>query len=319
MVRKAILLLVLCWPCGLVAQDIIVTMAMDTIPCRIVLVRDDRIHYVSEDSGSRRNQVIMKSDVYGYHQQGYLPVILDNSAPRQRVPNDYAVPGDDPVYDSGDDYTVYQRARYKVSDPVRLAFNAGWTWRTAKISEDLPLEWKEHYKGLIAGRQFGGGFTAFPKESFGIGAAFGIARWEHQSLAIPFPLDTGGTIDLAVRDRVSMGHISGEVVWRHLEEGSRLRLYSRLGAGFSWFHDEQAIDVITLVFRSSTINLNAGLGADVLILPGVAIGVDVEMIFGVFTEFKIEQGAYTYTYKSEKGQGEAAHRFNLSFGPRFIF
>lgn len=319
MVRLAILFLVWCGPSVLLAQDIIVTTAMDTIHCRITLVRDDRIHYVNDGQGAKRNASISKDQVYGYHQQGYLPVILDKSPARERVRDDYAVPGDGDSYGYESAYAAQQRRRRSVVDPTRLAFNAGWTWRTAQISENLPAEWQEHYKGLVAGSQFGGDATVFVNEAFGIGAAFGAARWEHQSLAIPFPLDTGGTIDLAVRDRINMGHFSAMVAWRHITYEGRLRLYSRLGAGYSWFRDEQAIDILSLVIRSSTINLNAGLGADVRIAPGIAIGVDLEMIFGVFTEFSVEQGAYTFTYKSENGDGEAAHRFNLSFGPRFIF
>lgn len=318
MVRLAMLLLIWCGPLGLFAQDIIVTTVMDTIHCRITLVRDDRIHYVNEGQGAKRNATIRKDQVYGYHQQGYLPVILDKSPPRQRVPDDYAEPADAEPYEY-DAPNAQQRPRTRVVDPTRLAFNAGWTWRTAPISEDLPLEWQEHYKGLLAGHQFGGDATVFVNEAFGIGAAFGVARWEHQSLAVPFPLDTGGTIDLAVRDRINMGHFSAMVSWRHVTYDGRLRLYSRLGAGYSWFRDEQAIDILSLVIRSSTINLNAGLGADVRIAPGIAIGVDLEMIFGVFTDFTVEQGAYSFTYKSKNGEGEAAHRFNLSFGPRFIF
>lgn len=319
MVRMAILFLVWCGPFALAAQDIIVTTEMDTIHCTITLVRDDRIHYVSEGQGAKRNASIDKEEVYGYHQHGYLPVILDKSPARERVHDDYAVPGDGEFYGYESDYAAQQRRRRSVVDATRLAFNAGWTWRTAPISEDLAAEWQAHYKGLVAGYQFGGDASVFVNESFGIAAAFGTARWEHQSLAIPFPLDTGGTVDLAVRDRITMGHFSAMVVWRHMSYDGRLRLYSRVGAGYSWFRDEQAIDILSLVIRSSTINFNGGLGAEVRIAPGVAIGADLEMIFGVFNDFTVEQGAYSFTYKSKQNEGEAAHRFNLSFGPRFIF
>ncbi|MCB9185040.1 MAG: hypothetical protein H6591_14115 [Flavobacteriales bacterium] len=313
MVRLAILFLVWCGPLGLLAQDIIVTTAMDTIHCTITLVRDDRIHYVTEGPGARRNASIDKEEVYGYHQQGYLPVILDKSVSPQ--PDYYA----SPRRSDGHESYETELPRRSAVDPVRLSFNAGWTWRTAPVATGLPTEWQNHLKGLRNGRQLGADLTAFTKEGFGLGASLGLAQWENSTASVPFYLDNGDTVYYAIRDRVSMGHMSAQAVWRHMDADSRVRFYSRIGIGYSWYRDELAIDAATLVVRSNALSFNAGMGGDFVLSEHLAIGLDLEMIFGIFRDFTVDLGTYRSSFRLAQEAGEAAHRFNLSLGPRLIF
>ena len=57
---------------------------------------------------------------------------------------------------------------------LRIGINGGYSYRTAKIAESVPDEFKEYVKGLKSGYHLDGDFTYYFSDKFGVGLKYAV-------------------------------------------------------------------------------------------------------------------------------------------------
>lgn len=137
-------------PVFLHAQDLIITTGGDSVNCKIINIKNDNIYYEFKHNREIRNTLIPSSIVRQYQYN-------------------YFQPGT----------TAITTASYNKDYPKnRLAVSGGYSYRIAKIYDDIPGALKNHLKEMKSGRSFGMDISHYFSESLGTGFKFNIFNSE---------------------------------------------------------------------------------------------------------------------------------------------
>jgi len=131
------------------SQDLIVTAKGDSLNCKITKIKPDFIHFTFKYENEIRNTLLPPGQIKYYKQNFYSTA----EVPVDKIKN---VDGD------------YQK--------VRFGFFGGWSYRTAKVGSDIPIQFQQYIKELKSGYHVGGDFNYFFSENIGLGLRYSIYR-----------------------------------------------------------------------------------------------------------------------------------------------
>lgn len=126
------------------SQDLIVTTGDDSINCKITNVKAESIYFTFKHKDEIRSTLLSISDVKT-HRFNYFQT---SEVPKEKV---------------------VMRDNYK---HFRFAINGGYSYQTAKVSENVPSDFKNYIKTLKSGYHFGGDLIYYFNEPLGIGVKY---------------------------------------------------------------------------------------------------------------------------------------------------
>ena len=262
------------------AQDLIVTYDNDSIDCQITKVRNGDIYFTYKNNNNTRNSIISLDDVefydYDYFTHQYLyseEVFTDQAFPR-----------------------------------IRIAINGGWSYRPAKVNENIPSDIVPYMKKLRPGYHIGANISYYFKESLGTGIKFNYFNSKNEE---------NNTSMGDLRDNISIYFIGPTFGSRLLSRNNNNGWIFNVGLGYLGYRDKGSVNSQELRLKGGTFGVSWDAGYDISISDNFAIGIQFSYVIGTLTSLKMSNGYSIQKVKLEKDNYENLSQINLSVGFRF--
>ncbi|MCK4661441.1 MAG: hypothetical protein KAT68_01140 [Bacteroidales bacterium] len=270
------------------SQDLIVTNEGDSINCKITKVKKDYIYFTFKHKEEIRGTLLFLSNVKIYQ----FDYFQHSEVPKEKVVG----------------YENYQHFRF--------AFNGGYSYQTAKISESVPSDFKDYVKGLKSGYHFGGDLTYYFKETMGIGFKYFLFKTSNSMYNI-FVEDTNGNRKYGkMSDDLTISFIGPTFSTRLLGGNNRNTFLMNFSLGHMGYSNDKII-VDSYKMSGNTMGLAIELGYDIEISENLFLGFQISVISGTLFEYKWNDGTKTETIELENGEYESLNRIDFSIGLRF--
>jgi hypothetical protein len=258
------------------AQDLIVTAEGDSLNCKITSLKPGFICFTHVHKGQVRNTLLPFNQVK-YYQNDYYET-SEVSIAKNTLANDYT--------------------------HFRLAINGGWSYRIAKIAEDLPAEFTQYVNELKSGYHYGLDATYYWSETMGIGFKYYNYRSKNE-------------MNIAIKDDISINFIGASIGSRIFGAGNRSCMIMNVAIGYMGYLDN-SVAYRDLKITGSTVGIGYDFGYDFGIAKNVDIGIQFSAFLGSIQKFKVDYGYYIETIKLEEGSYESLFRIDLSAGLRIM-
>jgi hypothetical protein len=276
--------------CILFAQDLIITSKGDSINGKITKVKRDNIYFTFKHNDEVRSTLLPTHEVKN-HQFNFF---------------------------SQSEVLEKDIVGFKDYQQFRIAFNAGYSYRTARIADNIPTEFKEYTQGLKSGYNLGGNITYFNTEIFGLGATCNVFKSSNSIANASMDVGDGmGTVVTGtLQENISIlfaGPTFTTRLFSHSKENSFFASYS---LGLLRYTDK-IIMVDDYKMYGNTIGYALDLGYDWKVSEDLALGIQLSFFSGYLTSYKFTNGFSTQTVKLDRGEYEGLGRIDLSVGLRF--
>lgn len=287
---KALLILVIVlFSANLYAQDLIVTNEGDSLNCKITSVKSDRIYFTFKHKNEVRNTLLFLNKVR-YHQVNYYS---NTEVPVSKIPVGTGYPN------------------------FRLAINAGLAYRTAKIADNVPSDFKSYMKDLKSGVSYSADISYFFSEQLGFGLKYALFKSKNSVSNVMVTFPDGSSEIGSMSDNISNSFF-GPIFTTRLLNGSKNNAFiMSLGLGYMGYTNKSTLASSNYTIKSSTMGLCWDIGYDVGLSKNMSLGFQLSMYLGTLTKYEISDGVTTRTVKLEEDSYESLSRIDLTIGLRF--
>nr|WP_321453405.1 DUF3575 domain-containing protein [uncultured Carboxylicivirga sp.] len=284
--KKVILFLLLTVGINTFAQDLIVTTQGDSINCRITKEKGDYIYFAFKQNDEIRNTLITNSEVK-YHQLNYF--------------EDSQVKDED----------LKKKVDYQ---QLRIAINGGYSYRTAKLSDEIPSDLRDYVKKLKNGYHLSGDITYFFSEPLGAGLKLSYFNASN-SVHVISPESTGYT-SVEMSDDIDIFFIGPSINTRFYDKNKRNAFLMSMAIGYMDYTDNGRL-VNSVKISGSTLGVSFDMGYDVYLSDNFSLGFQLGFLAGTLNTIEQFDGVSTTTVKLEENQYENLARIDFSVGLRF--
>ena len=274
----------------LMGQDLIVTANGDSLNCKITKIKDDFTYFTFKYEGEVRNTLLAKDQIKDLKKGFYeLADVLPEQV--RKYQGDY--------------------------DKFRIAASGGWSYRTARISGDVPPAFQDYIKKLKSGYHFGGDATYFTSEHIGVGLKYSLYRAK-STVSYLYVADslTGRVAPGNLAEDITIQYFAPAVYARFNSKNKKSQVIMDLSMGYMGYKD--AVSNLTkLTIRGGTVGLSWGVGADFAIDPDLSLGLSFNYLVGALTNYEVDDGTQRVNVKLEPGGYEGISRIDLSAGLRW--
>ena len=273
---------------SLYAQDLIVTSDGDSLNCKITKINTEYIYFTFKHKDEVRSTLLPIGQVT-YHQNNYYQTSV--------VP----------------DYKVI----YKEDFPrFRVAINGGWSYRTAKIADNIPIEYDTYMRKIKSGYHYGGEVSYFFSEPIGVGFKYYVSRSGNEMDNVSVINPKGETVYGKMSDDISICFVGSFFSTRLLNASKRNCFITNLGIGYLGYKDDCVL-VNNYTIKGSTLGLCWDLGYDIGMTKNLALGFQLSYIIGTLTQYEVSDGNTTENIELDEGYYESLSHIDLSVGLRF--
>lgn len=272
----------------LFSQDLIVTNEGDSLNCRITKIKTDNIYFTFKHKDEIRSTLLPLNQVK-FHQYNYYQTSV--------VPADKVVGNE-----------IYPH--------FRAAINGGWSYRVAKLADNIPSDFERYMKDLKSGYHYGLDLSYYFSEQLGIGLKYYVYKSKNSIDDIYVTRPDGSTQNGKMSDDISIDFIGPFFSTRLLNATKKNSLILNLGIGYMGYKDKTVL-ITDYTIKGNTLGLCWDIGYDIGISENLAIGFQFSYMIGTLTKYELFDGTKTETIKLEKDNYESLSRIDLSIGLRF--
>jgi hypothetical protein len=196
----------------------------------------------------------------------------------------------------------------------RLALHGGFSWLTAKTSDQVPAESKAYVAELKSGYHYGVDATYFIKNTLGIGAKFSQFKTSN----------SGGTtivdgMSASLAEDITHTFIAPSFSTKYSTINQKHHFIFAIGLGYLGYHDDAVISGVPITATGGTFGSAIDAAYDLSLTKNFAIGAQIAFVGGSLSKITYEANGRKETVDLGKDQKESLTRFDLSFGARFNF
>ncbi|XOV93803.1 MAG: hypothetical protein ACFHWX_03635 [Bacteroidota bacterium] len=248
-------------------QDLIVTSENDSIKSKISKVDEDKIYFSFKSTKGTINTFLSHNNVLKF------------------------------------DYDFYK----KPYSSFRAAFDFGFSYRIARIHEDVPSYLIDHAKKLKSGFNFGVNLSHFFNQKNGIGLKYSLHSSKANERIFGLPWGSS-TID----DKIGITYIAPYYTRRVMNNAFNKAWFFNIGLGYLYYEN---IGKLFSEFNltGETIGFNLDIGHDFNVTENFGLGFQISYVIGTLTEFKDGSTSISLNEKDY----ESLNRLDLTMGIRF--
>jgi hypothetical protein len=270
------------------SQDLIVTEKGDSINCKITNIKTDYIHFTFKYEKEIRNTLLPIGQIHFYKQNFYSK----SEVPSDKIKN---IDGD------------YQK--------VRFTIYGGWSYRTAKVGDNVPSGLQEYIKELKSGYHIGGDFNYYFSENIGFGLKYSMFRSTNELNNIYIVDENGQGRTGKVKDDITIQYFGPTLSSSFSSSNKKPRFITEFSLGYlSYKNKATVIDDFTIT--GGTLGLLLGLGVDVPINENLSLEFIFAYTAGTLNQYKYQDNMQTTTIKLDKDNLESLSRIDFSIGLR---
>ncbi len=273
---------------SLYSQDLIVTSEGDSLNCKIIKINSDKIYFTFKYEGEIYSTLIPLGQVRHYQQNYYKTAIVSK----------------DKVIDN------------EIYPYFSAAINGGWSYRTARLPDNIPHDFIQYVKDLRSGYHYGIDLSYYFSEHLGIGLDYYIYRSKNEIDNIYVIRPDGTTQYGKMSDDISIDFIAPFFSTRLLNSNKKSSLFVNLGIGYLGYKNETTV-ITDFTLKGSTLGYCWHIGYDIGISDNLAVRFQLLYITGTLREYEFSDGFNKETIKLEEGSYDNLNRIDLSIGLRF--
>lgn len=269
------------------SQDLVVTSEGDSLNCKITKIKENSIYFTFKHKDEIRNTLLPLVQVK-YHQHNFYQIAV---VPANKIISNEIYPH------------------------FRVAINGGFSYRTAKLADDIPSDFENYMKELKYGYHYGLDLSYYFSEQLGIGIKYSIYKSKNEIDNISVTRPDGSTQYGKMSDNISINFIGPFISTRLLNANKKNGLLMNLGIGYLGYKDYTVL-VTDYTIKGSTLGLCWDIGYDIGISKNLAIGFQLSYMIGTLTQYDISDETTTKTVKLKNDNRESLSRIDLSIGLR---
>ncbi|MFW5820126.1 MAG: hypothetical protein ACOCWA_02460 [Bacteroidota bacterium] len=276
----------------LISQDLVVTSEGDSINCKITKIKSEYIYFTFKHENEVRNTLLPLGSVKN-HQYNW-----------------YTVP----------EVKKQQINRYQNFDRFRLAVNVGYSYQSAKISENNPSDFEEYMKDLRSGYHIGADFFYYITEPIGFGLKYSMFRTSNQMENI-YLTDPYGTRHYGnMADDIRITFIGPTFSTRMLNKNKSGAFLMNMAIGYLGYNNDFIL-IDEYSMNGSTAGYIYEMGYDWMLGGNTFLGLQMSYLGGNLFSYELTKGTYTEKVELDPEVDEliSTSRFDFSVGLRFAF
>lgn len=271
------------------AQDLIVTNENDSLNCKITRIQSGYIYFTFKHKEEIRNTLLLLDQVNAYQYNYFQTSEISEGS------------------------LVYRPAYPR----FRAAVNGGWSYRTAKLGDNIPYDFQEYAKELKSGYHYGLDISYFFTEQLGLGFKYHSfhSKNELNNIYVQYP---NGDIETGkMSDDISINFIGPTFTTRFLNANKRNSFLLGIGMGYMGYKNDGVL-VYDYTINGSTLGFCWDIGYDIGLTENFALGFQFSYLAGVLSRYEESfNGGPKQTVQLEVGNYESLSRIELSVGLRF--
>lgn len=273
------------------AQDLIVTDENDSLNCKITKKTSDFIYFTFKHENDVRNTLLPVSDIKDYEK-------------------DY--------YDQAE-VTVNKNVKLDDYKKWRFDFNLGYSYRLAKIPDEMGEMEKDYIRKLKSGFSYGGDIIYFWSEQVGVGLKANI--FTSSNSADESEVDFKSTYDGSgvFSDDITIFFIGPEYALRYYDKHRVNSLHINVAAGYMSYENVATLLSQQLTISSDCFGAVLDIGYDFAIDENWSLGIQASYAAGLLTKLTLEDATSSETIELPEEQYEGLHRVDILAGLRFSF
>jgi hypothetical protein len=270
------------------AQDLIITNEGDSLNCKITKVKSDNIYFTFKHKDEIRSTLLpieqVKFHQYNYYQTSEVPAgkVISNE--------------------------IYPH--------FKAAINCGWSYRTGKLADNIPSDFKQYMRDLKSGYHYGIDLYYYFSEQFGLGFRYNNFESKNKMDNVCITSSNGSCQYGKMSDDISINFIGPLFSTRLLDFNKKNSFLLNLGIGYMGYTDK-AVLISDYTIKGNTAGLCCDIGYDIGLSKKIALGFQLSCMLGTLTKYDLSDGVHTKTVKLKKENYEDLSRIDLSIGLRF--
>lgn len=276
----------------LFSQDLVVTAEGDSLNCKITKVKSDYIYFTFKHENEVRNTLLPLSDVKDHHFDYFTVTEV-----------------------TGDEITGHQNF-----DHFRLTLNTGYSYQSARMSEDIPSDFEEYTKDLRSGYHIGADFFYYITEPLGFGLKYSMFRTSNQMDNI-YLIDPYGTRHYGnMADDIRITFIGPAFSTRLLNKNKSGAFLMNMAIGYLGYNNDFVL-IDEYSMNGSTAGYIYEIAYDWKMGESAFLGLQISYIGGNLFSYELTDGSYTREVELDPEEDEmiSVSRFDFSVGLRFAF
>ena len=198
----------------------------------------------------------------------------------------------------------------------RISADAGYSYRTARVSDNISTDFADYIKKLRNGWTVGGDAAYYFSESFGIGVKGNYAHFSN-SMSNVVVFTTTDTLTGTMADKIGLTYIAPELMMRFFNKKKTNAFIMNFGIGYLRYFDKATL-ISDFTITGGTVGLSYDLGYDILLTKSLALGLQASIMLGTLSSVEVDDGTTTQTLDLGQDNKESLTRINLTIGLRFI-
>lgn len=266
----------------LLAQDVIVTYAGDTINCNITRLESDYIYFRFVHKNEVRETLLPRASINKYQA------------------NYFSQPALSPAVEHAEKDSALSKYQH------RIAINGGLAYRISPLSDDVPEEMKSYYNKLRSGYNYSLDFCLFPNNSIGFGVLYSIYKSKlYEKILNEY-----------YSDKLNITTICPMLYLRKYNADKSGAFVTSVGIGYMSYHNKQHYGKL-LMFDGKTVGSCLNVGYDISVSKEISIGLQLSAYIGALSKLSVYDYSTTETVELDGNEKEGLSRLDISLGIRF--
>ncbi|MBC7913707.1 MAG: hypothetical protein H7Y07_06250 [Pyrinomonadaceae bacterium] len=200
-----------------------------------------------------------------------------------------------------------------------IGAHGGWSYMTAKISKQVPADFKQYIRELKSGYHFGGDVSYNWSEQMGAGLKYSNFRTQNMVQNITATDNTTGqTRTGRLQDDVSIHFIGPAYYNKFVSRNKKTVISSGLSIGYLSYKNNGVI-IDNFILTGNTIGFAFDFGVDAMLSKELGLGFKFANTSGSLSELEKNDGRTTQSIKLKDDQRESISRIDLSIGLKYYF
>jgi hypothetical protein len=259
---------------GLMAQDLIVTTAGDSLNCKITRQSNGFVYFKYLKDNQAKATLLPVNKISSVVQAYYeVPAISKQMLTSQNR-----------------DYSKW-----------RYGFHGGYSYRTAKVSDQLTPDYKDYIKKLKSGFVLGADVHGFTSEAFGLGLKYNLNKYKAEQ----------GT---DFHDDITLHYIAASMLNRYILANPKNHILLGLNMGYQSYRDKTAVIGNDFDIKGKTLGIGFEAGFEHQIGTHALLNFGISFNGATITKISVNNGT---PQKLNKENYESLARLELTAGLKF--
>lgn len=201
---------------------------------------------------------------------------------------------------------------------LEVALFGGYGYRTAKVADNVPNDFKNYVKELKSGYQFDISASYYVRKDWGLGVQYNVFKASNSANNIYIEYENGQRVTGRMNDDIIISFIGPRASGRLFDKKEKNFLSMGIALGYLGYKNNSKVVTENIKITGASLGAAFDMGYNWQVARRFHLGAQASVVSGVLSKLTTETNGVKKTEKLEKDQKENLGRINFSAGARFI-